>query len=172
MPRLLLSALLAALTLPLAGCFGGAELAVASAGISAARTGGAIWEDRELVVATTIPIETLQTSVRQAFYALKLEMRWERFRDGEWDFAARDDTGKPYSVALDSFTPRITKVRIKVGAFGDQALSRLLLAQIQREVLRTWDPSLPQAPWTGEAGPDPLMWQASPGNGNSTNGRE
>jgi hypothetical protein len=143
------------------GCLGGAELAVASAGLTAARTGGGIWDARELVVATTIPVATLQASVRQAFYALDLEMRWERFADGEWDFAARDANGMLYRVALDRLTEKITKVRVQVGTFGDQAISRLVLAQVQREVLRTWDPQTPNAPWAGEDFLDPMLQSAA-----------
>ena len=165
LPRLSRIALLAGATVAAglsAGCLGGAELAVASAGLSAARTGGGIWDARELVVATTIPVATLQASVRQAFYALDLEMRWERFADGEWDFAARDTNGMLYRVALDRLTDKITKVRVQVGTFGDQAISRLVLTQVQREVLRTWDPLTPQAPWAGEdfLG-DPMLQQTS-----------
>lgn len=146
----------------LGGCLGGAELAVASGALSAAKTGGGIWDARELVVATTIPVATLQSSVRRAFYALELEMRWERFADGEWDFAANDHNGMLYRVALDRLTDKITKVRVQVGTFGDQAISRLVLAQVQREVLRTWDPETPQAPWAGEdfLG-DPMLQQSA-----------
>lgn len=145
------------------GCLGGAELAVASAGLSAAKTGGGIWDARELVVATTIPVATLQASVRQAFYALDLEMRWEQFAEGEWDFAARDANGMLYRVALDRLTDKITKVRVQVGTFGDPAISRLVLAQVQREVLRTWDPDTPQAPWAGEDFLDPMLQQSAAG---------
>ncbi len=133
-----------------AGCLGGAELAVASAGLSAAKAGGGFWDQRELVVATTIPVATLQSSVRRAFFALDLDIRWERFANDEWDFAARDANGTLYRVALDRLTDKITKVRIQVGTFGDQAISRLVLTQVQREVLRTWDPNTPHAPWAGE----------------------
>lgn len=167
-PRLSRIALLAAATSVAGvagGCLGGAELAVASAGLSAARTGGGFWDARELVVATTIPVGTLQASVRRAFYALDLEMRWERFAEGEWDFAARDSNGMLYRVALDRLTDKITKVRIQVGTFGDQAISRLVLTQVQREVLRTWDPQTPLAPWAGEdfLG-DPMLQQSSAGD--------
>jgi hypothetical protein len=168
LPRLSRIALLAGATAAAGlggGCLGGAELAVASAGLSAARTGGGIWDARELVVATTIPVATLQASVRQAFYALDLEMRWERFADGEWDFAARDANGMLYRVALDRLTDKITKVRVQVGTFGDPAISRLVLTQVQREVLRTWDPQTPRAPWAGEDFLGDPMLQTSAGAG-------
>jgi hypothetical protein len=149
-----------------AGCLGGAELAVASAGLNAAKTGGAIWDSRQLVVATTIPVGTLQSSVRRAFYALGLEMRWERLAKSEWDFAARDDSGRLYHVRLDQLTERMTKVSIEVGTFGDVSISRLVLTQVQREVLAAWDPNLPQAPWAGaDIWSDPMMWRSENGSG-------
>jgi hypothetical protein len=46
----------------------------------------------------------------------------------------RDDQGTDIDILIDKISDRITRVSIRVGAFGDEAVSRLILDEIQRNL--------------------------------------
>lgn len=119
-------------TLSLAGC-AAPTINVVSAGMGAAQLGSSAYTEGELQSAVKRPRDRLAAATTRAFEALQYARSEAEAGADETVIVARDQQGRRARVVLSASTPVVTVIRIRVGFFGDQAISRLILEEITRE---------------------------------------
>ena len=118
-------ALLASLALGSSGCFGLLLLGGAGTGAIAFATG-------ELRSTERTPIAALDAACASAVDTLGYdEVETER-ADERIRWRARTASGEPVEIRLAASGEARTELRIRIGVFGDEAKSRLVLEEIHR----------------------------------------
>ncbi|QOJ00304.1 MAG: DUF3568 family protein [Phycisphaeraceae bacterium] len=113
-----------------AGCV--ADPVTISAGLSAAQQGTAAFFKGELQAAFRVPMDRVEWAVRAALEELDFPVENTSPSEEGWvEINAREESGRLVTVTLRRHSRVVTSIRVRVGLFGDQALSRLVLNKVQ-----------------------------------------
>lgn len=83
-------------------------------------------------LAATVPQSA--DAVHRAIYSMKLTPLGRTGDNRDMTFNARDAQGQKIKIRLTPEGRKVTKVSIRVGSFGDETLSRAILAEIDRQL--------------------------------------
>lgn len=125
MKKIILCAALAASVL-CTGC-----VAVLVGGAVAAGAGTVAYVDGELKSAESVPLERAEQATRAAFKDLQYGVVGQEGNLNLKRIIARTGSDKKITVTLERESNTLTKVGIRVGVFGDQALSMSVLDKIR-----------------------------------------
>jgi hypothetical protein len=121
-----------------AACSGGcAAPIVATAGLSVAQFGASSYLNGKLDAARRVPIEAAFKATRDAMTPMAFEITEERGPSDDNDLAylaTKERDGTAITVRLTRVSNAVCKIEIRVGVFGDQTLSRLILANIDQQL--------------------------------------
>ncbi len=108
----------------------------AGAGLNALEYGVTAWSRRALEAAELAPIEQARGAAQRTLE--ELEFRKIDRRDnsgGLWTrFWTADQQGRSVTITLTAIAPMVTKMKIRVGLLGDQAVSVALHREIQKRI--------------------------------------
>lgn len=123
---------LALLLLTAPGC---AAPLVASAAPAAARAGTSAFVSGEMRIARKASMAETWQAAHDALATLELDIKITRCSDRRRYIMARDgDRGPEIRIQLDRRSPVLTKISIRVGFFGDAAVSRVIVQQIDAQL--------------------------------------
>lgn len=113
------------------GCAAPATV-VMGAGLNALGLGASTWIKGRLEVAELASLDDAHAAVRQTLDDLKFEdVAEHRAANGRWtEFEADDRQGRTLTVRCSAISPSVTKLSIRVGFWGDQAVSLALREQV------------------------------------------
>ena len=115
-------------------------------GVKALESGSAVWTRRTLASDEAATFEDTLSAIDRALNRLAFERGRTLVEDGEAKIYC-NDRDKGIVVRVRQRTPRVTKVKIRVGLWGDQSLSLLMLNAIKLELSRDeHDPGEGEAP--------------------------
>lgn len=123
-------------TLPLASCVTPIDLA-ANAGLGVAQAGTSIYSQGTLQAAFSVPMERVLDAVRDEMQALHYPGSYEDVRDETASLAFTQTDGSSISIKARRSSPAVTGLAIRVGFWGDPAISRLILDRITANLERT-----------------------------------
>jgi hypothetical protein len=107
---------------------------VLSAAAPVAQAGASSYIDNELITAINHPLNECERAVQRALADLQFDHRLTRGTGPSRYLLAHDLDDTPVEIRLQAVTPVLTRLSIRVGFWGDQAISRALLTQIEREL--------------------------------------
>jgi hypothetical protein len=129
----------------LPGCV--APTIIASAGANALQAGTAAFINGELDAAQIAPLEDALAAAVGTLQDLKFGAIHTRRGEHSVTVYAQETNGREVRIILVPRSPLVTKINIRVGLMGDQAISRLLLAEVQARCPAVPEPSaLPTVP--------------------------
>lgn len=105
-----------------------------TAAVPVAELGTSAFANGELSAAYKYPLPQVDAAAEAALAELGFRVLRRDKTERKVYFAAEDSRGTEISLRLDAITAQVTGVRIRVGVFGDQALSRLLLSDIEQRL--------------------------------------
>ena len=138
-----------ALVALLPGC--GAPIVIASAGLGALQTGTTAFIRGELESADNYPLEIMHQAARRAINDLQMPIVSERIGRDSGSIIARETEGRAVKIFLERKSPIVTKLNIRVGVWGDQAVSRLVQQSILERLPESY--TVPEPPVPPEATP-------------------
>jgi hypothetical protein len=118
----------------LAGCAGPVVISPAMmtvAGINALQAGTAEYIRGRLESAEVAPLAAAYEACLDALKELGFTVNKSVLRENDAYIDAREVDGRVVEVRLSRRTPRLTKVKIRIGPFGDRAVSTTVLAAVQ-----------------------------------------
>ena len=124
--------LLAGLCSAVASC--AAPVVIATTGFGALQTGTEAFIRGELEAALATPLPEVYEAAQTAIKELEFTPRAAKLGDYNGYVYARETQGRKVDIDLEKKSPRVTKVNIRVGIFGDQAIARLILGSIQKQL--------------------------------------
>ena len=128
-PRTLAALVCAAAITLSSGCF---LVAVGAAG--AAGAGTVVYIRGELDASVTGTVDAVDKAANQALQ----QMQFAKINEGKSTvdaaITARTGQHKKIEIKLDRTADNLTRVRIRVGTFGDESISRLLLDKIKADL--------------------------------------
>jgi hypothetical protein len=141
-------------TLGVGGCFA-PPIVIASAGLSAFQTGTTAFIRGELEYADAVPLEIMYEAVGKAVDDLQFTRVSERMRPNFASIVVQETGGRAVKIVLERKTPLVTKVKIRVGVFGDQAVARLVQQAAEKQIPAdlTPPPVVPAEPRPVRPGP-------------------
>lgn len=101
-----------------------------SAGLTVAQAGTAAFLGGEMQASLRRSMPEVHQAGRDALAALQLPVEFDELSDKEGTITARELGGRLIVLRIRPVSPVVTALRIKVGNFGDQPLSRLLLDEV------------------------------------------
>ncbi|MBL9031416.1 MAG: DUF3568 family protein [Phycisphaerae bacterium] len=119
----------AACAAALAAC--ATPVVVATASVSALQAGTAAYIDGQLQAAHAANLDEAFAAAQAALAELRFTITSAKLRSNSALIVATESDGHSLGVTLTRRTPGVTKVAIRVGLFGDQAVSRLILSHYQ-----------------------------------------
>jgi hypothetical protein len=120
-----LRALAALAAFGLGGC-AAPPIIVASAGVSALQAGSTAYVRGELESADAVPLRAFHAAAMQAMDDLHFPIVDARVATRFAQIRGREIGGRAVRIDLEKKSPMVTKLNIRVGIFGDQAISRLI----------------------------------------------
>jgi hypothetical protein len=123
--KLLITALLASLLVVSNGCLLFVAGAAAGAGI-----GGYAWINGEIKVTEDASMDRTWSAVQAALKDLEYPVISQAKDALEGTVTARNASNTTISIKLKNLAKASTEIRIRVGTFGDEALSRTILNKI------------------------------------------
>lgn len=123
-------------TLPLASCVTPIDLA-ANAGLGVAQAGTSIYSQGTLQAAFSVPMERVLEAVRDEMQALHYPRSHEDVRDETASLTFTQTDGSSISIKARRSSPAVTGLAIRVGFWGDPAVSRLILDRITANLERS-----------------------------------
>ena len=142
----------AALALP-GGC--AAPVVIASAAVPAVQAGTEAFVRGDLESAQIASMETMYAAAESALNDLEFRIVSQRLGTNTAYLKARELGGRPVTVDFERRSPQVTKTTIRVGVWGDQAISRLILGEIQART-----PAAPQGEPVSPVPPAPSPTRA------------
>ena len=130
-PAVRVGVLVAACVLP-ASC--AAPVVVATGGLSVLQFGTSAFINGELQAAIPKPLPAVYDAADAAIRQLQFKPGAARLGDLNGYVYAAQSQGRRIEVVMEQKSPIVTKVSIRVGFFGDQPLSRLILATMQSKL--------------------------------------
>jgi hypothetical protein len=131
--RRLIPLLAAAATLALPGC-AAPPMIVASAGLTAFQEGSTAFIRGEIESADAIPLSAFYQASLEALNDLDFRITRSALGARSARIKALETGGRTIHVDLEKKSPLVTKVNIRVGVFGDQAVSRLIQQSISKHL--------------------------------------
>ncbi len=125
---------LGAVLMTAGGCAAPVLLMSAGAGLNLASLGTVAYIRGELQAAWRVPLEQTHAATLAALGTLELPPTVDKFKSKSAYIAMEDATGREISIRLEAISPAVTKIMIRVGFLGDQAVSTLILRQIDHEL--------------------------------------
>lgn len=118
----------------LAGC--AAPVMFAGPAMQAVSVGAGAFSNGELTAAWPVPMEELWISTRRVIDELQFPVKAVRTsEDAQTAIVFADDTqGRDVEIRVDAVTPVVSTIRIRVGFWGDEAVSRLVLSRIEQDL--------------------------------------
>ncbi len=147
--------LAAALFLSPAACT--APIYVITAGLAVAQVGTTAYANGELQTSVFVDFDAAVASAHAAIDSLDLKPTTTRIEGRSAVISASDLGNRSITIDISKRSSRVCKIDIRVGFWGDQSMSRLVLAQMQTYL--TEHGQLPPPPGPGE---DPLGAQDVP----------
>jgi hypothetical protein len=117
-----------------AGC--AAPVIVASAGLTVAQYGATSYLNGRLDAARRVPLETVYKAALDAMAPLGFEPT-DTTEPDENDayLATRQLDGTSIAIRFTRVSSQVCKVEIRIGVFGDQTLSRLIMSNIDNQLV-------------------------------------
>jgi hypothetical protein len=125
----------AACAVALAGC--AAPALIATAGFGALQTGTEAFIRGELESAVANPLAEVYAAGDAAVRELEFKITNSKLGKENGYIRAKETQGRKIVVDVEMKSPTVTKINIRVGLFGDQAISRLILSHIQEKLSPT-----------------------------------
>ncbi len=113
----------------LPGC--AAPVVVVTAGVSALQVGTAAFINGEIEAAFAKPMPEMFVASEGALNDLKFPIRRSKLDEYNAYVYSNETQRRRIEIDLEKKSDTVTKINIRVGFFGDQAMSRLILATIQ-----------------------------------------
>jgi hypothetical protein len=139
LPRLLICYLLFAIC-----CFvlspGCAPPMVATAGVSAVQAGTMAFVNGDMEIAARVPLGAAFAASHRGLARLEIPIEKETLHEGVGFLTGKLGDGRRIKIVLVRESPLVTKFSLRVGAFGDQPISRIVMVQIQDELAPEWGP--------------------------------
>lgn len=104
---------------------------IATAGFGALQTGTEAFIRGELEAAVAHSLPIVFKAAQDALKELEFPLRVAKLGEHNGYVLSRETQGRKIDISLEMKSPQATKINIRVGVFGDQAISRLILAHIQ-----------------------------------------
>ena len=104
---------------------------IASAAVPAVQAGTEAFVRGDLESAQIATMEQLYIATEQALNDLEFKIISQRLGKNTAYIKAKELGGRPINVDFERRTPQVTKTTIRVGVWGDQAISRLVLGEIR-----------------------------------------
>lgn len=104
---------------------------IASAGVSALQVGTAAFINGELEAAFARPLPEMFTASQEALDDLKFPLVTSRLGEFNAYVYSKEVQRRRIEITLAKKSDMVTKINIRVGVFGDQSISRLILETIQ-----------------------------------------
>jgi hypothetical protein len=118
---------------------------VATAGVSAVQAGTMAFVNGDIEVAFRVPLNDAFAAGHRALQRLEVPVEKESLYEGIAFLTGKLADGRRIKIVLVKQSAVLTKFSLRVGTFGDQPVSRLVMAQIQEELAPRWA-SPPEAP--------------------------
>ncbi len=125
--KLLITVLMASLLAFVSGC--GTELLLAGAGAGAG-VGGYAWINGEVKTTEGASLDRTWNATLAAMKDLQFPVTSQAKDALEANLTARNASNTSISIKLKNLSNTSTEIRIRVGTFGDEALSRTILNKI------------------------------------------
>ena len=122
---------------------GGTGCIAAGASVGAATAVGTAYFRGEHKSVETAPVYRVWLATLVALDELGLRVERERFQTHRGYAVARREDGKPIKVEVLRQSSRLTQLRIRVGTFGEESLSKLIAERVHAEVSDTVAVSAP-----------------------------
>jgi hypothetical protein len=130
-PHLLLAA--ATALAAIAGC-AAPPVIIASAGLTAFQEGSTAFIRGELESADAIPLSILYQAALDSMTDLQFRMVSSNLTPRTGRIQALETGGRSVRIDLEKKSPLVTKLNIRVGVFGDQAVARLIQQSIAKRL--------------------------------------
>lgn len=119
---------------------------IATAGFGALQTGTEAFIRGELEAAVANPIAEVFAAGEAAVLELQFKVTNSKLGEFNGYIRARESQGRKIVIDVEKKSPVVTKINVRVGLFGDQAISRLILSHIQEKL---------EPPHVNASGPQP-----------------
>ncbi len=113
---------------------------VVTAGTSVLQAGSSAFVNGEMVAAIPKPLTTVYDAADSALRELQFNMGQQKLGDFNGYLYATETQRRRIEITLEKKSPVVTKVNIRVGFFGDQAMSRLIMGTLQSKLNPTGKP--------------------------------
>ena len=113
---------------------------VMTAGVTAAQAGTMAFANGDLETAQRVPLGAAFAAAHRALDRLALPIEKETLYPEVAFLTATLGDGRRIKIVLERESPVLTKFTLRVGAFGDQPISRVVMTQIQEEMAPEWGP--------------------------------
>ncbi|HEX8878058.1 MAG TPA: DUF3568 family protein [Phycisphaerales bacterium] len=127
---------LGAAALPLASCVTPIDLA-ANAGLGVAQAGTSIYSQGTLQAAFSVPMERVVATAREQLVALHYPQSFEDIREEAASLNFTQSDGSTIAIKARRSSASVTGLSIRVGFWGDPAVSRLILDRITAALERS-----------------------------------
>jgi hypothetical protein len=114
------------------GC--AAPAVIATAGFGALQTGTEAFIRGELESAVANPIAEVYAAAQAALVELGFKVTNSKLGEVNGYIRSKETQGRKIVVELEMKSPVVTKINVRVGIFGDQGVSRLILSHIQEKL--------------------------------------
>jgi hypothetical protein len=111
-----------------------APVYVITAGLAVAQVGTTAYANGELQTSLIVDFDAANDAAAEAQAALDLEPSARRVEGRRATISSRDLGQRSVTVEVVKRTNKVCKINIRVGFWGDQSMSRLLLSQMQKEL--------------------------------------
>jgi hypothetical protein len=132
--RASLTATLAGSALVLSGCFPVTAEPFISAGLTVAQEGTSSFRQGAIEAAIRQPMATVHAAALRAVESWSLTSEVVELDGRRGIITAREAGGRLIEITCEPVSPVVTALRIKVGFWGDQPVSRLLLEEVLGEL--------------------------------------
>lgn len=119
------------LSLALTGC---AAPLVVSASAGLLQEGASAYQNGQLRTAHKTPLDESQEAMRRTLRELHLPILIDRTGDISGYLASKEADGDEISIRLEKVSCVATMIKIRIGIFGDQATSRLLIQEWEKQL--------------------------------------
>lgn len=116
----------------LTGCT--APVLLATAGVSAVEATAGAYVNGRFVVAERATPDAVHKAALDSLRDLQFEIDREDADDDEIEIVARTMDRSSVIVTIERKTPIVSKISVRVGTLGDQALSQLIMSNIQQRL--------------------------------------
>jgi predicted RNA binding protein with dsRBD fold (UPF0201 family) len=110
------------------GC--AAPAIVATAGLSVFQASTTAYINGELEFADAVPMEVMYHSTLAAMEELRFDLQHSHISERSATVSVREQEGRRIRIYLEEKSAAVTKVNIRVGVFGDRAMSQLVQVAI------------------------------------------